>query len=252
MRDVRPAIIEIAEETLGSPSTVDGDGDEVELQEQTERAFAEARVDRSTGIVSNVSLHGAQSRNGRFYSDDAMRDVVEELRGGTPWYMDHAMGSDRSVSELAGTIKNPRLAEGGSRVKGDLVVFDRQPSRSIVFGIAEHGQDLGVGFSISAKGKVSRGQGHGGNNLVEKVTAVKSVDLVTDPATVGGLMEQIEEEVNMEKDIEEVDLAAVEQLLFRGRPYGGRATLGVGDDREMQESEEDGPDLRQVADRLFV
>lgn len=154
-------------------------------------AFTEAtKVDRDTGLISNVRLLGKQSRNKRVYSESAVSDAVRLYRG-APFYIDHPRRDEmrerdgnRSVMDLAGKIRNPRRAQDG--VRGDLQVLDRH--KDLVFGLAEQMPEM-VGMSHRAEGTIKPGDD--GTDVVEGLDVVHAVELVTTPATTNGLYESL-------------------------------------------------------------
>lgn len=158
-------------------------------------ALSEAKVQREGHLIQNVALLGRESQNGRIYEDKAMEEAAD-LYEGASVYLDHPKQSEmeerrgtRSVLDLAGRIRNPRKV--GDRVRGDIEVLDREPSKSLLFSLAEQMPDQ-AGMSHRARGEVRVNDQ--GTQIVESVTDVKGVELVTEPATVGGLMESLEQE----------------------------------------------------------
>ena len=104
-------------------------------------------------------------------------------------YVDHptreTMQDDRKFADWAGIIKNPRY-EGGA-VYGDIHLRQKSRHYDELIEAAEkfHGA---FGLSHVADGE-SRMQG--GTEVIESITDVFSVDIVTDPATTAGLFESV-------------------------------------------------------------
>lgn len=167
-----------------------------EIKEQIGRGVLEqAQVDRSTGRISDVAMLGRVSENNRVYTDAAMKDAAR-LYEGAPLYIDHPKegelrdrGGIRSVRDLAGRVLTPRKV--GDQVRGDLELLDAEPARSLILSLAETmpGQ---AGLSHRARGEVEVGED--GRQVVRSLEQVAGVELVTEPATVSGLLEGIERE----------------------------------------------------------
>lgn len=192
-----------------------------ELRETVEAAFAEAAIDRQAGMIEGASLLGRVSRNDRFYSDAALRDAAR-LYEGCPLYLDHPKKKSqkvRSVRELAGRVRNPRVT--GDRVRGDLQLLSTENGR-LVAAIAEQMPDA-AGISHRARGAVATNSE--GRQLVKRIDEVRSVDLVTEPATVDGLLESIESAPERRPDLADL----------RARLLGGRASLTREELAEMEQ-----------------
>ena len=222
------------------------------------RTFAEVSVDRESNMIHDITLLGRVSKNGRRYSTKAMEDAVR-LYEGVRFFLNHPTAQElrdrkgsRSVLDLAGRIRRPRLV--GDRVRGDLEVLSAEPGRSLLFSIAEQMPDL-VGASHRASGKVRR---EGREEIVTELDSVAAVELVTNPATVGGLFESIQEEKM--KQTKEIDLVELyEDKIFRRSNSGpdlsataieeaaGKVFIGgAGASREVGEDE-----FEDVVNRVF-
>lgn len=145
-------------------------------------------VDREAGIIRGVAILGPQSKNGYAYALEAVQKAVP-LFEGARFFLDHPRKSDdaetsgvRGVRELAGCIEN--VHTDGAKLRGDMRVLKH--AAELVFNIAEQMPDK-AGLSINARGKMVE---QNGARIVEEITAVKSVDLVTAPATTESLFEQ--------------------------------------------------------------
>jgi hypothetical protein len=145
------------------------------------------RVDFERGIIRDVKVLGRRSRNGRVYSDRALQQA-RTLYEGAPVYLDHpdrrSPDADRPIASKFGHLKNVRLAPDG--IRADLVFLKKHPLAESICEAAERmpGQ---LGLSHNAEGRVT--EDRDGNTIVDSVEAVRSVDLVTNPATNRGLFE---------------------------------------------------------------
>ena len=156
----------------------------IEFTEITE-AFTEAIFEKTDNTIRNICLISASSRNNRVYTDRALNNIVELARG-VKVFADHSVKEEiRSVRDLIGKIERPY--KSNNKVYGDLKVLSNQ--KDWVFSIAEQMPNL-VRMSIVAKGKVSPERDSKGREQIESVVQLKSVDLVSEPATVSGLFEQ--------------------------------------------------------------
>lgn len=174
--------------------------------------LAEARVDRRQNLISNVVLLGRRSRNGRVYTDTAMQEAAELYRG-VKFFIDHPTKSEekntggvRSVHDLAGRVLNPRVV--GEQVRGDLELLDREPTKSLVFSLAEQMPEV-VGNSHRARGEIFVNDE--GIEVVESVTDVFGMELVTEPATTDGLLESIQRQGDGDMKIEDLTLEQIKQ-----------------------------------------
>jgi hypothetical protein len=152
--------------------------------------LAEAEVNGL--VIQNVSLLGRTSLNNRVYSEQAMQDAVR-LYDGAPVYIDHptddeldARGGIRSVHDFAGRVRNPRKV--GDRVRGDIEVLDREPTRSLMLSVAKQMPEQ-AGMSHRARGELTRTDD--GKDRVDSLLSVEAVEFVMEPATVAGLFEAV-------------------------------------------------------------
>lgn len=146
------------------------------------------RVDRANAVIRGVKILGRESPNGggRVYSDQAMRDAAR-LYEGIGVNLDHpdraTPGANRSVKDRIGTLSNCRVSKNG--VFGDLTLIKGHPYTPAILEIAES-NPVGFGLSHNAQGPTSQRYGQ---NVVESITRVRSVDIVNDPATNRSLFE---------------------------------------------------------------
>jgi len=159
----------------------------------------EARVEG--GVLANVTLLGAVSANNRRYTDQALKEAADQMKG-TKFFLDHPKKSDlaerkgtRSVRDLAGRVVSARKV--GSKVRGDVQLLDVEPSRSLITSLAEQMPEV-VGASQRARGKVRLDDE--GVQVVEHIEEIRSVDLVVDPATTDGLFESVCRDCREESD----------------------------------------------------
>lgn len=165
----------------------------MKIVETFEGAFAEGVTVTGT-LVSNVKLLGSVSRNNRVYSEQALEDAAR-LYPGALVYLNHDDfdPTNRQVQELAGTVRNPRRV--GQEIRGDLQLIDFGEGvvspATLVKALAEQMPNA-VGMSHAAEGELKPVDGDG-PDIVESLSAVHSIDIVTNPATTAGFFEQIRE-----------------------------------------------------------
>lgn len=197
-------------------------GKQQEITESVERILENVTV--TGNVVQGVAVLGPRSDNGppggRHYTQQARGDVAE-LSEGAQVFLDHpenkSRGRVRSVNDLIGVLRNVR--ESGDRVRGDFVLVDHVDKLK---RLAEQAPKA-AGLSIRARGDVRR---DGDREIVESVSKIKSVDLVSRPAATEGLaeslIESIQQEETMKRDVRETDLSQVDDRLFGGTPYDER------------------------------
>ena len=147
----------------------------------------EARVDESKGIIYGVKLLGENSKNGRRYTPEAMRQAVQ-LYEGAKLYVDHPgrgdFGADRKFGDWAGVFENVRYREG----QGIFANERLRKSNEHFGGIIEAARNFPTSVGHSHVADASFRQ-EGNTEIVESIEEVFSVDLVTDPATTAGMFE---------------------------------------------------------------
>jgi hypothetical protein len=155
----------------------------------TETVYQESapKVDIENGVLYGVKLLGEVSKNGRRYKPEAMKKAVP-LYEGRKSYVDHPehekLAEDRKFRDWSGEFRNARYVEG----RGIFADQHLRKEGDYFAGIIEAAQRFptAVGYSHVADG-ASRMDGD--TEIIESITEVFSVDLVTDPATTAGFFE---------------------------------------------------------------
>lgn len=142
------------------------------------------KVDRDLGVIRGVKVLGHVSANGREYSKSAVskaRTMYEGLRVN----INHPKkaGDQRDLADRFGRLTRVREASDG--LYADLEYLKSHPLAEMATEAAERMPDQ-LGLSHNAEGRVVT---RNGKQLVEEIIRVRSVDLVSDPATVRGLFE---------------------------------------------------------------
>jgi len=143
-----------------------------------------ASVDRENGIIRGVRLLGEKAESkGRTYDLAGMRRAVP-LYEGRPVNIDHGK-APRDLKSRFGRIENAKFDEAQRAIVGD-IRYNRK--HALAEQIAEAADKLPdtLGMSHMAEGKVTRSAGR---EIVTDILEVRSVDLVSDPATNKSLYE---------------------------------------------------------------
>lgn len=170
------------------------------------------KVDATAGIVRGVRILGRTSKNGRRYSDKALESACR-LYSDCKVHINHQREEkgERQFETIFAEIKNPVVK--GDFVEGDLHYLTKHPIAP-QFSEAAEKFPKSFGLSHHAEGTTKR---EGKDTIVEDVTAVHSVDLVSDPATNNGLFESVAPQYPdaplMDSDQESAAKAAVGTLL---------------------------------------
>lgn len=161
------------------------------------------KVDREAGTITGVRIIGPRSKNRRRYSDRAVDEVTGFAEGITV-NLDHPKdrkeahrerGFLEGVAVLRGCKSNP--CSDGRESFGTLEVFKKHPAAELLLERAEK-DPQNFGLSINADGATADKRIEG-DELVESVTKLYSVDVVSRPATNKGLFEDEEEQIMPKK-----------------------------------------------------
>ena len=141
------------------------------------------RVDRAAGIIRGVRVLGPKSKNNRVYSEPAVRESCSLYEGIHVNY-DHPRDSrERSMRDRAGWLRGVHVSNGG--LSGDLCLFTSDSRAAKVLEAAErHPGAFGLSHNVRAETRQENGV-----LIVERITRVESVDIVSDPATTSSLFE---------------------------------------------------------------
>src|SRR5262245_27042525 len=107
-----------------------------------ERAVASVRVNKELGHIYGAKLLGRNSRNGRTYSESAMRNAVP-LYEGVKCYWNHPRSSEmeegRRLEDWVGVVRNPRYESGA--IFGDIHLRTKSKHYEEVLELAEQFSD---------------------------------------------------------------------------------------------------------------
>lgn len=148
---------------------------------------ASARIDRAAGVIRGVKILGATSTNRRIYSPQAMREAAS-LYEGVRVNLNHpsqqAIKSTRGIQDWVGSLEHVTVRDTG--VFGDLVMIKSHPFTPAIMESAERYPGK---FGLSHNADVTGYSTKDGEKVISSVTHVRSVDLVTNPATNTSLFE---------------------------------------------------------------
>lgn len=143
-------------------------------------------VDPKRPVLTGVKVLGLESANGRRYLPEAVSAALS-LYEGVKVNVNHPEGNpngSRGLLDRFGRLSNVRVE--GDCLRGDLKYNPKHPAAEAVAWWAENDPGA-IGLSHNAVG--SGESDKDGVFVVEKIVAVRSVDLVADPATTKGLYE---------------------------------------------------------------
>ncbi len=147
---------------------------------------ADSQIDRSAGVIRNVKILGLTSRNHRVYPEATLREAIP-LYENARVNLNHPDGNpaeSRKYQDRFGLIKNVRLLSGEG-LFGDFHFNPKHALAEQLLWDAENSPE-NVGFSHNVQAILKN---QDGEQVVEKIVLVRSVDLVADPATTSGLFE---------------------------------------------------------------
>jgi len=182
-------------------------------------------IDRESKVIRGVKICGSDSKNGRQYSQQALTEAAA-LYEGCEVNCDHPelerSDEPRKLADNFGYLRGVKVQEGA--VFGDLHYIESHPLSGAILERAERFPDK-FGLSHNADGVVTAGDD--GIAIVESISSVHSVDIVSRPATNAGLFEHAQPKGRKMK---------VRELLTRHRshPYA-KAMLEMEDEAAVAE-----------------
>ena len=160
--------------------------DRGEITSLFERAVSQSiQVDSELGVIYGVRVINQESANNRVYTREALGNA-KPFYEGCPVHFDHpssGANGPRETQSRVGWLEHVR--EAGNGLAADLHVLKDHPYGPMLLEAASRRPEL---FSLShnAEGRIVK---RDGRNVVEEITRVRSVDVVTDGATTRSLSE---------------------------------------------------------------
>lgn len=156
-------------------------------------------IDREKGIISGVKILGPESANGNTYPPSTLRESVS-LYEGAKVNVDHAgtPAAPRSYRDRIGSLRNVQLRPEG--LFADFHFNPKHPlSEQLLWDAERSPENVGFSHNVDAGTRMLAGR-----KVVEEIRKVCSVDLVSDPATTGGLFEQKQKETAVKTTIKKI------------------------------------------------
>lgn len=145
------------------------------------------------GIIRNVKVLGATSRNHRQYPTEVRQSAIKLLEG-SKVNLDHVQkGKEQTIHNRFGKLVN--VHDDGSAVFADLHYLQSHPMAATIQEAAEKMPEI-LGLSIRGEGKTRTEKD---TEIVESIDRIHSVDLVCDPATNSSLFEAAEDDAEEEE-----------------------------------------------------
>lgn len=142
------------------------------------------KADDGEPVIRGLRVLGFDSINNRRYEENAVREALH-LYHGCKVNFNHPplnrASEPRSVFDRIGILESPAMDEEG--VSANLRYNPAHPWAPMLRWFAEYMPEA-IGLSHNAVGVTRQ---DGGVTVVERIVAVRSVDLVADPATTTGL-----------------------------------------------------------------
>lgn len=141
-------------------------------------------------VIRNCKLIGFESQNGRYYPPEVLRSAVH-LYEGARVNIDHperGPGQERKLGDRIGVIRNARFV-AGSGIFGD---FHYNPHHPMAEQLAWDAENNPGAFGFSHNASLRLGRPQLGREVVEQIVAIRSIDLVADPATTTSLFESVD------------------------------------------------------------
>ena len=156
-----------------------------DIQEFVTSRGVKLGVRAGEGLIEGVKILGLKSRNGRSYPIETLQRA-SGLYENAKVNVNHPSGDPgqaRDYQDRMGILRHVKVREDG--LYGDLYYNPKHAIAEQLEWDAEHTPE-NVGLSHNVQARTAR---HHGEEIVEEITRVQSVDLVADPATTGGLFE---------------------------------------------------------------
>ncbi len=195
-------------------------------------------------LVKNVKVLGLESRNGRRYLFEAIKEAVPAYEG-LRINLNHPQRptDPRQFNDRFGWLENVRAVDGDG-MRADLRFNPKHPEADSFAWWAANKPSM-IGLSHNAVGS---GHSESGVFVVDKIVRARSVDVVSDPATTRGLMESEQQGKPMKlkaflstaaAKFSDADKPGVKALVKQlSEDYGDADALVGGDEAEGMSPEE--------------
>lgn len=188
--------------------------DILETEDSAFESIAEDRIDREKGIIRGVKLLGLKSRNKRSYDTKGVRDTAPKALANAQVFFDHpeVANKPRSYRDKFANVGPKIEYRTGEGYFGDIHFNPKHPvAEQFIWDVMNSPKTFGMSINSGVKfGKTNAD----GDVAVESIELVRSVDIVTKPATTAGIFESEESEDIMDlKTLKEKHPELVKSLL---------------------------------------
>jgi hypothetical protein len=170
----------------------------------TEMMLFEEGIKINGNVLEDVHVCGLVSANGYSYPADVLKNAAT-LYEKADVYANHK--NTRLVEDKIGWLEGIYFVEGKGLYAKKLILNEAHPIYEQTIWWAEHNPKK-IGLSHSVGGTMNKAK-----TIVEKISAVESVDLVAKPATTGGLREALQEGILADKVKEREDKIRLDRLI---------------------------------------
>jgi len=221
--------------------------DVLETQEDAFEAIAEDRIDREKGIIRGVKLLGVRSKNRRDYETPGVRESGKKLLSGAAIYIDHppTATTPRSYRDKFGVVGSVIEHVPGKGHFGDIHFNPKNPvAEQFIWDVLHAPKSFGMSINSSVKYADNGRRNKAGDQVVESIEMLRSLDVVTRPGTTDGIFEhQVEEEIMNLKDLQEKHPELVKELLESN-------SKTVTEQAELDAAKKEAADLKARLDAL--
>lgn len=216
---------------------------------ETEDAFeaiAEDRIDREKGIIRGVKLLGIRSKNRRDYDTPGVRVSAQKLLSGAAIYIDHPKTATdaRSYKDKFGVVGKEVKYVPGQGHFGDIHFNPKnQVAEQFIWDVLFAPNTFGMSINSAVKYADDGRRNKTGDQVIESIEVLRSLDVVTRPGTTDGIFESEEDEIMDLKTLREKHPELVTELLKDN-------SKSVTEQAELDAAKKEAADLKVRLDAL--
>ena len=222
------------------------------LTEYVNSRGIELATEAEAGVIRGVKILGPQSQNGRSYSPEAISKAAP-LYEGAKVNVNHPRerrDAPRDYQDRIGQLANVRIGEHG--LFADLRFNPKHAlAEQLVWDANNAPESVGLSHNI-----VARVRGREGNQVVEAITTVRSVDLVADPATTRGLFEEATNKKHEKERVMELSEMSIAEVRAARRDVVeavvAETTTAIAESEEAKKAAAELAALREENDKFKV
>jgi hypothetical protein len=220
--------------------------DVLETQEDAFEAIAEDRIDREKGIIRGVKLLGVRSKNRRDYETPGVRESAKKLLSGASIYIDHppTATTPRSYRDKFGVVGTAIEYKPGHGHFGDIHFNPKnQVAEQFIWDVLFAPKSFGMSINSAVKYADNGRRNKAGDQVVESIEMLRSLDVVTRPGTTDGIFEHEEEEIMDLKTLREKHPELVTEIL-------AETNKSATEQAELDAAKKEASDLKKRLDAL--